>query len=59
MHDTSLKYFDVVCGMECDIKVAPYHAQFHGKMYYFCTQDCYHAFVENPEKYISGEYPKE
>lgn len=28
-------------------------AQYNGKTYYFCSDECHDQFVKNPEKYVS------
>ena len=28
------------------------HAEYEGKTYYFCSEDCRKAFLKNPQKYL-------
>lgn len=45
---------DPVCGMKIDDKQPEYHAQFAGKKYAFCSEECRREFEANPEEYIEA-----
>jgi Cu+-exporting ATPase len=47
---------DVVCGMEVPID-SQYHYQYGGKLLLFCSEQCLHKFIENPEQYLNKEAP--
>ncbi len=53
MESTRVK--DLVCGMEIDKESAPASCEHEGKTYYFCCSSCKEKFMENPEKYLSGQ----
>lgn len=42
---------DPVCLMEIDIRKASAMAVYQGYAWYFCSSDCKHIFIEQPEKY--------
>lgn len=44
---------DPVCGMTVDDKTAPAKAEYKGKTYYFCSQQCKDTFQKDPEKYVT------
>ncbi len=43
---------DPVCGMEVDIRTAPFRTTLNGREYYFCNQKCRDEFIKDPEKYL-------
>jgi len=47
------RVLDPTCGMEVDPETA-LAAEYHGRMYYFCSAQCRDAFFEDPGKYISA-----
>lgn len=42
---------DPVCNMKVDAKYAPFSANFSGKNYKFCSEDCQQQFIKQPEHY--------
>jgi Cu+-exporting ATPase len=42
---------DPVCGMSVDEKSAPARAEYQGKTYHFCSEDCRTKFQQNPDRY--------
>ncbi len=40
-----------VCGMAVDKNTAPAKAEYQGKTYYFCSNECKQAFQQNPKQY--------
>jgi YHS domain-containing protein len=42
---------DPVCGMKIEKQDAVATADYKGKTYYFCSQDCKVEFQEHPEDY--------
>lgn len=42
---------DPVCGMVIESQDAVGTAEYEGKTYYFCSQDCKAEFQSNPEDY--------
>jgi len=42
---------DPVCGMKVDENNSQYQAQYGGKKYSFCSQDCKTKFEQQPEQY--------
>lgn len=44
---------DPVCGMRIDPADAAATADHEGRMYYFCSQTCYDAFLADPTTYVS------
>jgi len=42
---------DVVCGMEVSEETR-FKAEYEGRIYYFCCEDCLKEFERNPRKYI-------
>ena len=42
---------DPVCGMKVDEKTAPAKAEFQGKTYYFCAEECKTKFMQQPARY--------
>lgn len=42
---------DPVCGMMIEKQDAVATADYRGKTYYFCSEDCKVEFQENPEDY--------
>jgi uncharacterized protein len=47
---------DPVCGMKVD-RTKALTASFAGRTYYFCSDNCLHAFDSDPEKYMSVTAP--
>jgi len=45
---------DPVCGMRIDDAEAAGTAEHEGRTYFFCSQVCHDAFVENPGAYAGG-----
>ena len=45
------KAFDPVCGMEATKSLISY--QYHGKIYYFCSDHCKDQFSQDPESHIA------
>ena len=43
---------DPVCGMKIDDKKPEYQAQFAGRKYNFCSDECRKEFEQNPEEYV-------
>ncbi|HSD61856.1 MAG TPA: YHS domain-containing protein, partial [Burkholderiales bacterium] len=43
---------DPVCGMT--VGEAGVHAQHNGTTYYFCSETCQKAFMDNPTRYLGG-----
>ncbi len=43
---------DPVCGMEVDEEKTRFKAEYNGKLYHFCCDMCYKAFLRDPEKYV-------
>jgi len=48
------KVKDPVCGMIIDTDTAAARANFSGRTYYFCTQECLQQFEANPSRYVSS-----
>ena len=46
---------DPVCGMTVDPATAAGKVDYGGKSYFFCSQDCVHAFKADPQKYLGGD----
>jgi len=46
---------DPVCGMQIDEADAVATAEYRGKTYHFCSDDCKEAFEEAPEDYVEGD----
>lgn len=44
---------DPVCGMRIDTDDAVARAEHGGTTYYFCSEACHEAFVEDPESYVA------
>lgn len=44
---------DPVCAMRIDPDDAAATAQFEGTTYYFCSEACRDAFVDNPASYVT------
>ena len=47
---------DPVCGMKVD-RAKAVTKEFGGLTYYFCSDQCLHAFEANPEPYLDGNAP--
>lgn len=46
---------DPVCGMSVEIAGASHTAEYLGKTYYFCSEDCKTAFLKEPAKFAPKE----
>jgi P-type Cu+ transporter len=44
---------DPVCGMRIDTDDAVATAEYEGTIYYFCSQPCHDAFVDDPVSYAT------
>ncbi len=53
------KVKDPVCGMMVDPHTAKHRHAHRGHTYYFCNPKCREKFIADPEKYLSGEPPKD
>ncbi len=42
---------DPICGMNIDPSKAQYKADYQGKQYVFCSQQCLNKFKQNPGQY--------
>ena len=42
--------YDPVCGKK--LGKTEYSHEYHGKTYYFCSEDCLYEFIGNPGKYV-------
>jgi YHS domain-containing protein len=47
---------DPVCGMKVDRQTA-ITKEFGGRIFYFCSNHCLHAFETDPHKHLSGNAP--
>ena len=45
---------DPVCGMTVDPTTATASEQYHGKTYYFCSDDCHRTFVADPTSFVTA-----
>ncbi len=45
---------DPVCGMELNKENTETQAEFQGKTYYFCSDNCRNRFDQNPASYVSA-----
>jgi Cu+-exporting ATPase len=45
---------DPVCGRELRRMDAEAAAEYHGSVFYFCSQECKQRFVVGPNRYISA-----
>ncbi len=43
---------DPVCGMKIDEHHAPASTEHQGVTYYFCSNVCREAFLEDPQRYV-------
>ena len=43
---------DPVCGMEISAATAVSSTEYEGTTYYFCSEDCYRTFTENPAQFV-------
>jgi Cu+-exporting ATPase len=50
---------DPVCGMTVDPHTAKWRAEHNGITYYFCAEGCRTKFLNQPDRYLSGEKPSE
>ncbi len=46
---------DPVCNMEVNEETAQYQLEYHGTIYYFCTQLCMLTFKNDPEKHLQRQ----
>ena len=44
---------DPVCKMDVDERTAEFSAQYAGRKYYFCSEECKDDFEEHPEQYAA------
>ena len=51
-HVTMAKVKDPVCGMEFDSSQAEAQESYHGRAYYFCSEECRQTFDDNPKEFI-------
>lgn len=42
--------YDPVCGKK--VGKTEYSQEYHGKKYYFCSEECLYDFMANPGKYV-------
>ncbi|MEO0117413.1 MAG: HAD-IC family P-type ATPase, partial [candidate division WOR-3 bacterium] len=52
-----MKVTDPVCGMRIEDKEAKVKLVYQGVTYYFCSECCREAFIENPSSFIKKESP--
>lgn len=45
---------DPVCGMKVDEKNSEFQAQFAGRKYFFCSDECRKEFENTPEEYVEA-----
>jgi len=45
---------DPVCGMRINCSDAGASAEYQGKTYYFCVEECYQKFLQDPVRYAGG-----
>ena len=45
---------DPVCGMEVDAITAVSSTEYEGTTYYFCSEDCYRTFTQNPAQFANA-----
>lgn len=45
---------DPVCGMTVTEATAVSSAEYEGTVYFFCSEDCYRAFTDNPAAYLAA-----
>ena len=45
---------DPVCGMNVDDKKPEFQAQYAGRKYVFCSEECRKEFEEKPEEYVES-----
>lgn len=43
---------DPVCGMSVSPVTSVTSTEYEGTTYYFCSEDCYRTFTENPAQYV-------
>lgn len=48
---------DPICGMRVNRVFAPAQADYKGKTYYFCLDECKQKFLQDPEHYLNGPLP--
>ncbi len=46
---------DPVCGVEVKPESAPYKYDYEGQIYYLCGEECYEAFIKNPERFLMAK----
>ncbi len=44
---------DPVCGMELNVEDTMNRAEYRGRSFYFCSDQCRNKFDDNPEQYAS------
>jgi len=50
--ETTGRLTDPVCGMSVTPATAMTSTEYKGTTYYFCSEDCYRTFVDNPATYV-------
>ncbi len=50
-------WIDPVCGMPVETDNAVAKKRFRGQSYYFCSEQCQQAFIQNPAKYTRRPAP--
>jgi xanthine dehydrogenase accessory factor len=45
---------DPVCEMKVDERESEFQAQFAGKKYFFCSEECRQAFQADPDEYAAA-----
>ena len=46
---------DPVCGTQVEPNQAAAQAEYGGRAYYFCSEECRRTFEEDPEAFVGGE----
>jgi protein SCO1/2 len=52
---TDVEVQDPVCGMKLKRVRAAAHADYHGRVYYFCSDRCHDRFIQDPARYARLE----
>jgi len=53
--DSGISVTDPVCGKEVDPADAPYHYNYAGKTFYFCSEECLKKFIDEPLHYSGAK----
>ena len=56
-HNAESGAVDPVCGMKVDPHTAKHRADYHGRVYFFCSAGCRTKFVGDPQKYLGKRAP--